>query len=155
MFSEIFLKHKTQMRCGDGCSSCCVQGLSVSAVEALTISQFIEDNSPILPQNPQPGRCEFLDSKGLCTIYEVRPIICRSHGAPIVFKDSDENRNFDVCVLNFVGMDINKLPLADIMNIDTVNMLLTLLNRQFAPDNSEERWPLNPRSLSGLCKKNF
>lgn len=34
-----------------------------------------------------PDRCSALGPSGRCLIYEVRPIVCRSHGAPIRLRE--------------------------------------------------------------------
>lgn len=133
-FQEIYGRHKDQFQCQKGCYSCCKKDLSVSGVEALQIKNYIAQNKEALSLDQgKEGFCDFLSEKGECLIYPVRPIICRSHGAPIAFKDSiddlESKQHRDVCDLNFTDMDIQDLNPQDIMNIDTVNMLLAVINQ--------------------------
>lgn len=95
--------------------------------------------------NPFSGkRCSFLQKEGSCGIYELRPLVCRSHGAPLQWKES-ENTYRDVCPLNFTGENIGKLSPNDVMNLDTINALLSLLLQQ--SKLGEERTELKPSSF--------
>jgi Fe-S-cluster containining protein len=90
-------------------------------------------------QNPHQGlRCSLLTADGACSVYEGRPIVCRSHGAPLKLKDKGVDRR-DVCPLNFSG-DISSLSGEDLLNLDLLNTLLSLITQQFGA--SEERIPL-------------
>jgi len=95
--SESELKH---MDCKAGCSTCCRVNVSVLMPEAVIIKNFLmktkaepelddqifrmktllkhikylEEDERILANKP----CAFLNDKGACDIYPVRPLICRS-----------------------------------------------------------------------------
>src|SRR5690606_12331500 len=86
-----------------GCSDCCRGGLSVTLVEAAHIAEGVadlaaekraamEERAAAVTELAQSGAhdsvlagpCAALDpADGSCAIYAWRPIICRSHGAPI------------------------------------------------------------------------
>ena len=83
-------RHGSDMQCDTGCSDCCHVRLTVTAVEA----QAIRDELASWPAERRAAlarqavaapadRCAALDDAGRCTIYAARPIVCRSHGAPI------------------------------------------------------------------------
>ena len=78
-FQSVRDRHGDDMQCGSGCSDCCHVRLSVTAVEAAAIRAL---GRRVMP-NPDPEKCAALDEHGRCQIYEARPIVCRSHGAPI------------------------------------------------------------------------
>jgi Fe-S-cluster containining protein len=101
--------------------------------------------------NPHRNRrCAFLEAAGGCGIYELRPIVCRSHGAPLQFRAENEETRFrDACALNFTSTSLADLPATDIMNLDTLNTLLALLTRAHG-GHPTERTPLKP---TALCPK--
>jgi hypothetical protein len=91
--------------------------------------------------------CGFLDNKGCCAIYEARPIICRSHGAPISWTDPEQvptesKESRDVCPLNFKGEDIYALDGQDVISLDKLNTLLSLINRHITQSDDGTRVPL-------------
>jgi hypothetical protein len=49
-----------------------------------------------------------------------------------------ENR--DVCPLNFEGVDLSALPKTDVLSLDKLNILLSLINRKFDEEKSEGRF---------------
>lgn len=93
-FARVVARHGEDMRCGSGCSHCCHTRLSITAVEAQPIvdevSTWSPDRKAALRANVQAStdRCAALDANGLCLIYEVRPVVCRSHGAPIRLREN-------------------------------------------------------------------
>jgi Fe-S-cluster containining protein len=64
------------LSCKRGCDACCVGGLSVLPVEAA----LIEALGTRPPAQQREGMCAFLDDDGACTVYEARPVLCRTHG---------------------------------------------------------------------------
>ena len=91
-FSRVAARHGNDMRCGSGCSDCCHVRLTVTAVEAAAIRAEIATWDParraalaanVAGAHGDSRRCAALDPEGRCLIYQARPIVCRSHGAPI------------------------------------------------------------------------
>jgi hypothetical protein len=89
-FTRVQARHGDDMQCGSGCSDCCEVRLTVTAVEARAIrdalARWTPERRAALADNARvaaPERCTALDGAGRCLIYEVRPVACRSHGAPI------------------------------------------------------------------------
>ena len=104
--------HADRLKCAKGCSSCCVDGITVFEIEADNIkarhADLLSEGAP----HPE-GACAFLDSEGACRIYENRPYVCRTQGLPLRWieeeaKTFDEYR--DICPLN----DIPDEPLEDL-----------------------------------------
>lgn len=72
--------------CGSGCNYCCYQAVSVSELEVRAISK-LTGRKYTKPKNTSVHEdrkkylgvpCTFLD-KGRCSVYEERPLICRTH----------------------------------------------------------------------------
>ena len=87
------------LACRAGCQDCCVVNVSITLLEGIAISHFIqrweqtgraeveqkletlwcavrglEDDERLMLRK----KCAFLDEQGCCTIYPVRPLYCRS-----------------------------------------------------------------------------
>jgi Fe-S-cluster containining protein len=64
-----------------------------------------------------------------CSIYESRPLICRTQGLPLLMKSEDGEQEVDFCPLNFTGDgasdDLDEDHLAP---LDALNMRLALVN---------------------------
>lgn len=148
------------MRCALGCTACCRQDLRVSRVEADHIVDHLRRTGRELPTSDAArgplddhdafealvdsrAPCVFLGPGGACAIYEVRPIICRSHGLPVRIDGMT-----DACPLNFVerrgesGLD---LPDGDVLSLDTTNVILTAVDQLYCQqaEVSPEREPLS------------
>ena len=160
-FEQIFGKHQSEMQCNEGCHDCCAPDLSVTQVEAEMIKSFliarpdrIEYINKLIESNPhQNARCEFLAADGLCSIYEVRPLICRSHGAPILVQIDAKREGLDACPKNF-KKGMNMLDVGDWIHLETLNTLLGLIDWRNAldqgrekPDPETDRVPLTLQTL--------
>jgi Fe-S-cluster containining protein len=157
-FAEISEQESAQMRCGEGCHQCCLPGLNISKVEAQNIGEAVnaagigDKLMELKVEDPWEGaRCSLLDRQGMCSIYSVRPIICRSHGAPIRFRKNEELAK-DVCELNFVEKNLDKVSEDHFINIELLNTLLALINAQAFPGDSEARIPLEINAILNFCK---
>lgn len=147
-FSDIQRDHPTSFACRNGCHACCEPDLTVLPIEANNIRSFLEANPDIQTQlveiqrsNPHNGtRCAMLNAEGACTIYPVRPFICRSHGAPIAIA-REEYFQIDVCPLNFTDNPIEELGPENFFILDDWN------DQLFGSSTDFERIPL---TLSGL-----
>ncbi len=93
-FQRVEQRHGSDLQCHTGCSDCCHTRLTVTSVEAAAIADEIstwsEERREALAANAHASdaRCAALDAGGRCLIYGVRPIVCRSHGAPIRLRES-------------------------------------------------------------------
>ena len=80
----------------------------------------------------------FLAADGLCSIYEVRPLICRSHGAPILIQIDAKERAWTPAPKNFKkGMSM--LDVGDWIHLETLNTLLGLIDWRNALDHGREK----------------
>ena len=137
------------LSCHAGCSSCCI-AISIFPVEAAALIEAAGQLPPELYHQlkqqlscPVPGdRCPLLVDDH-CLLYQARPIICRTHGLPILITE-EAGRRMDVCPLNCKGME--RIPGEALIDLERLNSLLVSVNvlylREFGiklPD----RIPLN------------
>jgi Fe-S-cluster containining protein len=94
------LSDSSHVACGPGCDRCCVVNVSVLAPESDAIAEYLRQTlspSALCSQREKLNtlynhtrwlddeeriisnhRCAFLDSHGSCSVYPVRPLLCRS-----------------------------------------------------------------------------
>lgn len=137
--------------CRAGCSACCtLQGvLPVEAASlALALDQLpasaAESLRARLSVAADSDRCPLLTDER-CPLYAARPIICRTHGLPLLIEDEHGTR-VDRCPLNFTGLAT--LPGTAVIRLATLNLALVAANRHFlatcfAKASLPERIPLN------------
>lgn len=106
-------RHPGRLRCGRGCSGCCVDELSVFEVEARRIRA--EFGELLRSERPHPpGACAFLDDTGACRIYAARPYVCRTQGLPLRWVDHEAGvERRDICPLNEPGPPLEELDAGD------------------------------------------
>jgi hypothetical protein len=125
--------------CRAGCSSCCV-AFSVAPIEADRLRAALTRLAVAEPalrrrlrdQGTQAERraCALLvDDR--CSVYDERPIICRSHGLPVRATLDDGRVHTSVCPLNFVD---TVAPAASTLSLDAVNAPLSVIGRMWDPD---------------------
>lgn len=129
--------HKANITCHKGCDSCCIN-LTVFPVEFFAIKERMsQDNfksSQIHFDNK--ASCGFLKNS-ICQIYEYRPLICRTHGLPIVFlnenDDGSEEWNVTFCDKNFTDKKSKETTFDDTntLNLEDINSKLFSLNQHF------------------------
>lgn len=141
-FSGIESKYPLNFKCKNGCSGCCVDGLSVNVVEFMAIkNELVTYHQPFTHKKTE-GKCPFLNESEACTIYSVRPIICRSHGAPTKLANHKS-----VCPLNFSEVALDELEKNDFFDLETLNTILATININYAKKmkfNADERFSLSP-----------
>ncbi len=117
------------IKCRPGCSDCCMAGLELFPVEAFCISQHITTHQSTPHKT---DRCVFLKDS-MCTIYEYRPVVCRTQGLPLVYRD-EESDSFElsVCEKNFTESDISEsIDLNHVIDMDRINTILAAQNINF------------------------
>jgi len=136
--ADLAVRQAGRLRCTRGCSSCCLDGLSVRAVEAERIrrrqASLLRDARP----HP-PGACAFLDGFGTCRIYEDRPSVCRSQGLPLRVLFEDERGEIvehrDICPLNLEGgPPLERLDDEDCWLIGPHELQLAAIDADFLAD---------------------
>lgn len=132
-FDRALARQPQDMQCKAGCAQCCKPGLTVFGIEGTKIEQAlvalrksapdlrqkVQDQGQEALRDPEAQRACPLLVDDHCTVYEQRPLICRSHGLPIKRKESPDIQN---CELNFrqsppdassiLALDALNLPLS-------------------------------------------
>lgn len=167
-FEKFHEKHLKNMSCKLGCSKCCYVDISIFQVEAYIIINWLylldqEKKHKILEQlkasdnleqqNTKKSKqkpCVFLHNDG-CSIYEVRPAICRTQGLPLQYKISSdknqENLAVDVCPLNFTQE--NSLPeKAEWLDLDRLNILISIAENFFYKNKTDSNIILDSKFIN-------
>ncbi|MGE5182774.1 MAG: YkgJ family cysteine cluster protein [Acidobacteriota bacterium] len=139
-FARVAARHGSDMQCATGCSDCCHTRLTITAVEARAIREHVaswpEAERRALAARAAGApidRCAALDNAGRCLVYAARPIVCRSHGAPIRMRDSRSLPVVQSCFRNFT----HEAPDPDcVIDQETLSMLVLALDRAEGGDGS-------------------
>jgi uncharacterized protein len=140
--------------CHAGCTDCCQQRLSVTAIEAEVIEEGLAALAPEVREalaararSPNPECPALLD--GRCAIYAFRPVLCRTHGLPIRYANGAEGgprrlpvvtgAHVDACPRNFVGRDLASLPTSGVLDQATVSLVLGAIDAARADELGRER----------------
>ena len=126
--------YASQIRCAPGCDDCC-RHLTLFPVEAYALSEAVEElEYPLRNElremaaiTPEDAPCPLLRN-GLCLLYHARPLICRTHGLPIMLETPD-GRRVDHCPRNFQGVD--SLPGTAVIQLERLNEALAAINALF------------------------
>jgi hypothetical protein len=149
VFAATFDAFRAHIRCARGCAACCILE-TIVPLEAYVIDSHLHtSSSPILPvlqdgAGQSTEQCIFLHNNE-CTIYPVRPIICRTHGLPIIYPDRE---GIDTCPLNFTDIDLTSIDKRFLFDAETITENLMRLNLAFCimtqkKDSAGDRIPLH------------
>jgi Fe-S-cluster containining protein len=120
-----------RITCSDGCSDCCT-AITLFSVEAAALRAALaalpeEQQSAIrshVAAHSEGERCPLLDHHR-CLLYAARPIICRTHGLPIIYN-AEGQRTTDCCPLN--SIEDESVPGSAVIDLDRLNTLLVAVN---------------------------
>ncbi len=146
-----------QLSCREGCSDCCTS-ITLFPVEAAALREAFE----ALPRERQATirrhleehaggeRCPLLLNRR-CLLYAARPIICRTHGLPILFTEGDTQR-MDCCPRNLTNKE--SLSGSSIVDLDRLNSVLVAVNALYCsqsgtPVDCPQRLTIAEAILSG------
>lgn len=135
LYASISQSFRGRMRCRIGCFRCCTLS-SVLPIEAVVLAKAIrhldsEGKAKIKGQAEQADlpHCSLLLC-GRCSVYSSRPLICRTHGAPLAYIDyAAEAIEISACPVNFA----TEFPFDNqqLLYMDELNGELLTLNEQF------------------------
>src|SRR5512146_319059 len=103
-------RYRDRIACRKGCDGCC-RHISLFRVEAVNLAMALRqlpggDVSRIREKaraSSPDGPCPLLEN-GACLLYSARPIICRTHGLPILTREFGDP-SVDFCPQNFIGVE--------------------------------------------------
>ncbi len=143
------------MQCKAGCAQCCHVDLSIFEGEAQVILEWTEslqteEKKQLLEKLKSPQQTSIYNKKKACiflrnnecSIYEARPIICRTQGAVLQYKRATSKDSteilVDVCPLNFQKPDT--LPQQnEWLDLDRLNALQSIAEN-FYEKNKEKNY---------------
>ncbi len=173
--SDLFSRYSSEVKCAKGCSECC-EDISVLPIEWYLLRKWVSEKRSTLNQIMRPryygeNRCPFLHrADESCSIYPIRPIICRVHGLPIRYTVEEYGitgqRVFHVppeytfawCDLNFIHHDTKEaaenFPIDGFIDMESWNHSLRKLNRDFLATISDQEFSADRGwfSLSSLVE---
>lgn len=134
--SELEQIHSKHMICKNKCSSCCMS-FKVLPIEWHAIEEKIGNNHSY-KQKENKDDCKFLINES-CSIYENRPLICRTQGLPIVhYNEETEIWDLLACELNFTNVSDNYFTEDNCLFMDEYNETLREINQDFLQENKEK-----------------
>lgn len=131
--------HPGALTCHAGCDDCCHVELTVTELEASLVEERLaampEDARRALAERARrksDDRCPALEPSGRCAIYDARPLVCRAHGLPFRFEapaalGKRSLPMIDACPKNFVGMELEALDPALVVDQTTLSTILGAL----------------------------
>jgi len=150
-FARVRERHGADMRCGSGCDSCCRTRLTITGVEADALRAHVAAMEPAArarlaevahrPFDPRDMRCAALEDDGRCLVYDARPIICRSHGAPVRLYGEADGRRIPMvvaCTKNFPAGP-EKADADCILDQETLSATLVAIDHVDADERGRER----------------
>jgi Fe-S-cluster containining protein len=142
--AKLSARYSKHLVCRAGCSGCCHHHLSVFPVEAEEVRKVVEDMPEQIrvrveeqarevikrEAEGRPVACPLLlDDR--CSIYESRPLICRTQGLPLLIEAEDGEQEVDFCPLNFTAQNaVDDLDEDHLVPLDALNLKLALVNLQ-------------------------
>jgi uncharacterized protein len=150
-FRQVKRREKSNLTCRAGCSDCCQRDLSLFPVEVDVLVAAARE----LPENVRGGilkrarralndaeaPCPLLDRAGKCLVYVNRPMICRSHGLPLLVTCPGKEPSLSVCPLNF--RQVLTFRSGCVLDLAPVNQILTTINHLWCTEQET-----NPERLS-------
>lgn len=114
------------LKCGPGCSDCCI-AFTVLPLEAAFIAEKLEKSN--LVKRTDLAKCVML-SEDMCQVYTVRPVICRTQGLPLGYVDELAGTiEVSACQLNFP--DDFPLTQENLFFMNQFNLRLADLNTEY------------------------
>jgi Fe-S-cluster containining protein len=147
--AKLSVHYASHLVCRAGCSGCCHHHLSVFAVEAEAVREAIvalpnqirgvieQQAREVIKREAacEPVACPLL-VENRCSIYEARPLICRTQGLPLLLEAEDGAQEVDFCPLNFTTPEaIDVLDENHLVPLDDLNLKLAIINLQHCRQN--------------------
>lgn len=145
-----------QITCSAGCSSCCTS-ITIFPVEAAAMREALknlpeqqaEEIQHHISEHADNERCPLLHHHR-CLLYDARPIICRTHGLPIVYN-IDGQRSSDCCPLNLT--ETESVSGSSVVDLDKLNTLLVAVNSIYLSQSESAETEIRVTIDSALARK--
>ncbi len=128
--------HGPTITCHAGCDACCHRRFSVTGVEADALRRHLgtldaeaREALRTRARSGDPSRCAALGDDGRCGVYEARPLICRTHGLALRFRDDRRHLPMlDACPKNYADVDLASLDPATVLDQTTLSTVVATLD---------------------------
>ncbi len=136
-------RYGSLIRCRKGCSHCCAPGFGIFPVEAWAIREGFESLAPGAREKllsriaSQPGQeCEALWEGG-CLLYPLRPILCRTHGYPLLVQGENAEAVVKYCQFNFFSEKASEVVISGdcVLDLEKLNRALAAVNLAFLKES--------------------
>ncbi len=127
-------EHVKYLNCKKGCDLCCM-AISVFPVEFYAIRAELDLKSNLeMHVSENEEDCRYLIDH-TCAIYPSRPVICRTHGLPLLYMSLEgDDYELSCCELNFTDFDLADFDEQNTYPMDKINSQLYLINKNFVAD---------------------
>ncbi len=132
--------HRNHLQCKNGCDLCCMD-YNIFPVEFYAIYESLKSKNaaPKTTKKLDKNTCAFLKDHS-CAIYEHRPVICRTHGLPLLYMNDDNEWELSNCELNFKTFEFSRFIFQNTFPQDKYNSKLFMLNKEFISGFHEEEY---------------
>jgi Fe-S-cluster containining protein len=133
-------KHSKHIQCKVGCNFCCMD-YSILPVEFYSILNHLKRkiNKVENSSDTRNEKCIFLIHHQ-CTIYNERPVICRTHGLPLLYMNEMNEWELSTCELNFTEFEMKQFNQENTFPQDRFNSKLFMLNKEFIKKFAEVKY---------------
>lgn len=143
--------HRKHMMCKAGCDLCCMD-YSVFPIEfEFILSELKKKAKPEINTKAKEEDCIFLNDHK-CSIYDARPIICRTHGLPLLYTNENDEWELSACELNFTDFPFEEFSEENTYPQDKFNSKLFLLNKDFISASGQKHEPFDLIPIKDLKK---
>jgi uncharacterized protein len=152
--AKIIAEFTEKILCRAGCSGCC-RHLNLFPVEAANLADAVgklpREIRELLARRAdwqEEEQCPLLlDDR--CLVYRDRPVICRTHGLPLL-TDLEGEKRIDFCEENFRG--VTSLSGDMVIDLDTLNRILVAINGRFESESSETSFRNKRYSIAEIIR---
>lgn len=135
-FLRVRQRYPELLQCRPGCDTCCHRDLSLFPFEAELLMEAVARLEPgaldrirqraARAQRNQEAPCPLLE-QGRCMVYAWRPVICRTHGLPLLVPGED---TVSLCPFNFKGA--LEIEGGCVLDLTPVNQILATVQTMLA-----------------------
>lgn len=135
-FERARAAHGAAITCRAGCDARCHRRFSVTGVEADALRRHLDALGGAAREALRaravagdPARCAALDDDGRCGVYEARPLICRTHGLALRFRDDRRHLPLlDACPKNYADVNLASLDPTTVLDQTTLSTVVAALD---------------------------
>lgn len=149
LIARLAARYAAHLTCRAGCSGCCHHHLSVFNIEATNVHRAVaaltEETRARVTRQARAVKARQAAGEAVtcpllvddhCSVYEARPLICRTQGLPLLIEAEDGAPEVDFCPLNFVTPGaVDDLDENNLVPLNAINLRLAVINLQYERAN--------------------